>query len=149
MSRRRCGGGCAGRDAKVPRLTVWVAVLAVLAQAVLFEFAMAGRETAAARERAAAPAEHAHHHAHRGTEGDAPKRDRDVPRHEHGKDCPFCTARAMHQASSATPGLDLPAPHALWMPAPRPPRSRIRARRRPARLRCRSPPARAPMPIPA
>lgn len=128
----------------MPRLTVWLAVLATLAQAVLFEFAMAGREIAAGEE----GAPHAHHHARLdAAKGKAPKHDPDAPRHEHGKECPFCVARATHQAPSLAPGIDVPVPPSARMRAPRRLRDRVRAQRRPARPRCRSPPARAPMPL--
>lgn len=117
---------------------VWLAVLAVVTQAVLFEFAMAARGTATASGRAAVA-----HHAHR-SDHQVPRDDRDAPRHEHGgKDCPFCVARATHATPSLPHGPDLvPPPSAVAVASPFP-RARVRAPRRPARFRSRSPP-RAP-----
>ena len=117
----------------IRRTVTWFAILAVLAQTVLFDLAMAARETAAAREQAAT----AHHVAHH-----APRNDRDIPRHRHdGQDCPFCVARATHQAPTPPTGGVLPVP--LSMAVVVPPlllRGRVRARRRPTRFRSRSPP---------
>jgi HAMP domain-containing protein len=111
---------------------VWLAVLAVVAQAVLFEFAMAARETAAASKRAAV----AHHDDHQ-----VPRGDQDAPRHKHGgKDCPFCVARATHATPSLPHGPELTSPCSAVTFAPPLLRARIRARRRPARFRSRSPP---------
>jgi hypothetical protein len=113
-------------------MVAWFAVLTVLTQTVLFDLAMAARETAAARERAVA-AHHAEHH--------APRHDRDAPQRQHGgKDCPFCVARATHQALTPPAGAILPRPLSLVVVVPPLPRGRVRARRRPTRFRSRSPP---------
>jgi hypothetical protein len=111
---------------------VWLAVLAVVAQTVLFDLAMAARATAAARERVEL-ARHAQH----GT----PQDGQSVPAHEHsGKDCPFCIARAMHQAPSLPPSVVLPPPSSVVATTPYLPRRRVRAHRRPTRFHSRSPP---------
>jgi HAMP domain-containing protein len=125
---RRCRVG----RPTIRRTVAWFAVLAVLAQTVLFDFAMAARETAAARERATA----AHHAAQQ-----APRNDPDAPQNQHGgKDCAFCLARATHQAPTPPAGAALPLPLPIAVVVPPLPRVRVRARRRPTRFRSRSPP---------
>ena len=110
----------------------WFAVLAVLVQTVFFDLAMAARETVAARQQAAT----AHHAAHH-----PPRNDRNAPPHQHGgKDCPFCIARAMHQAPTPPTGAALLLPLSIAVVGPLLPRGRVRARRRPTRFRSRSPP---------
>jgi hypothetical protein len=104
-------------------------------QAVLFEFAMAARDAAEAEGRATA------HHAHHEGAGDS----QGAPTHEHGKDCPFCVARAAHQAPSLPAGVSLPLPSSVVAVARPAPRRRVRARRRPARFSSRSPPPRSPL----
>jgi hypothetical protein len=117
----------------IHRTVTWFAILAVLAQTVLFDLAMAARETAAARERIAT-ARHAAHH--------APRDDRNAPQHQHDRqDCPFCVARATHQAPTPPTGgvLSVPLSMAVVVPLLLP-RGRVRARRRPTHFRSRSPP---------
>jgi hypothetical protein len=119
------------RRPAIRRTATWLAVLALFAQTVLFDLAMAARETAAARERIAAA--HATHH--------APRDDRNAPQHPHGgEDCPFCVARTTHQASSLPTSACLPLPLSIAAVALPLPRGRARARRRPSRFRARSPP---------
>jgi hypothetical protein len=110
-------------------LATALAVLALVTQTVLFDLAMAAAGTAAILPAAAAP--HAHHHP---APANAPAQ------HEHGKDCPFCVARAGHQATAlpAGPAARVAAGYRLASPRPRP--QRIRARQRPACFRSRSPP---------
>jgi hypothetical protein len=115
-------------------LVIWLAVLAVVTQTVLFDLAMAARMAAVAGERAEL-AQHAHH--------GAPKGGPEAPAHEHGgKDCPFCIARAMHQAPSPPPVLAVLPPSSAVALATYAPPVRIRARRRPIRFRPRAPPSR-------
>jgi hypothetical protein len=132
MLARRLGlGGRIGRRST----TAWLAVLAVLAQAVLFDLAMAAREAAEAQAQAWAAA--AHHH-------EAPGHGREAPRgHKHREDCPFCVARATHQAPAPPDGVAVPAPLPVAAARPALPRARVRARRRPTRFRSRSPPGEA------
>jgi hypothetical protein len=115
----------------IRRSAAWLAILAVLAQAIFFEFAMAAR-AATAREQAAAAYHVAQH---------VPQDDQDVPRqHQHsGKDGPFCIARAMHQAPALPTDIVVLLLFAV-VSVPPLPRARVRARRRPARFRSRSPP---------
>ena len=127
-----------GLHGKVRRrsTTAWLAVFAVLAQAVLSDLAMAARETAEAQARTAA----AHRHAH----DKAPGQGREAPPgHRHQEDCPFCVARATHQAPAPPDGFAVPAPLPVAAARPTLPRARVRARCRPARFRSRSPPGEA------
>lgn len=115
---------------------VCLAVLAILAQNVLFEHAMAAAKVAAAQARA--EREHAHAHGHH---GGAPNEPKQAP-HQHGEDCPFCLARAMHQGLSLAAGPVLLRLAVVGVTSPLP-RGRVRVARRSARVRCRSPPLRS------
>ena len=124
----------ARRDgARHRRVVACLAVLAVVAQAVLFDFAMAARATTAAQERAAAAHSPGHHH--------TPPHKPDNPGHGHeGTECPFCIARATHQAA---PVANAVVPLLVtWLVAAAAPfaHNRVRAVRRPRRFRSRSPP---------
>ena len=111
---------------------VWLAILAVVTQAVLFELAMAARAWALVP---VATHGHAHH-------GEAPAPKPSPPAHKHEGDCPFCLARAANPPPPALPGIVLPLPVAVRR-AERPILlGRIRAGRRPTRFRARSPPLR-------
>lgn len=114
------------------RAAAWLAVLAVLAQAVLFEFAMAARDAAETSGQAAAGTHHAHH--------GAPAQGPQGPGHDHGKDCPFCLARATHAAPGLPSAPELPLPASAAAVASPLAQARVRARRRPGRFRSRSPP---------
>src|SRR4051794_32520883 len=114
------------------RLAVsWLAVLAIVAQAVLFEFAMTPRPAAAE------PSAASHCHP-----SPAPQDDRQHPGHQHGKYCPFCIARACHQLASLPIGAGLATlvvdAAVVVVPVPRP--DPVRARRRPPRFGSRAPP---------
>ena len=80
-------------------------------QTVLFDLAMAARETVAARQQAATAHLAAHH---------PPRNDRNAPPpHQHGgKDCPFCIARAMHQAPTPPTGAALLLPLSIAVVGP-------------------------------
>jgi hypothetical protein len=131
MMVRHLGWPCSGGATK-KRLAGWLAVLAVVLQTTLFDFAMAARARAAAQQRAE-PAQHAHHGSSQGGQ--------DAPDHEHGsKECPFCLARATHQAASLPPSIDVLPPSVATALTTYLPRQRVRARRRPTRFRSRSPP---------
>lgn len=119
-----------GTRGPVAGFAAWLAVLAVLAQTVLFEHAMAAEKVAAAQARATV-----HHHDHGAGEEPAPER---AP-HQHDQDCPFCLARASNQGLSLGVGLVLPR-LAVVVVAPPSRGGRLRVARRPARIRCRSPP---------
>jgi hypothetical protein len=113
-------------------LVVWLAVLAAVAQTALFDFAMAAQATDAAQKRVER-VRHAHH--------GMPQDGQGAPTHEHGgKDCPFCVARATHQAPSLPSGIAIPAPLLVGTFVRPGSRHRLRARRRPARFHSRSPP---------
>jgi hypothetical protein len=109
---------------------VWLAVLAVVTQSVLFELAMAARAQAAA----SGPT---HRHAHH---GEIPAKKPSAPGHKHQEDCPFCLARAANPPLPALPGLGLPSPAAGGRIRQPISIGRVRARRRPTRFRARSPP---------
>ncbi|HEX6011404.1 MAG TPA: hypothetical protein VFY87_06270, partial [Geminicoccaceae bacterium] len=65
---------------------------------------------------------------------------RKAPGHKHQEDCPFCVARATHQAPASPDGVAVPVPVLVTVARPTLPRARVRARRRPTRFRSRSPP---------
>ena len=117
----------------IRRTVTWFAILAVLAQTVLFDLAMAARETAPRGNRSQPRT--TWRITRRGTIGT-------LPQHRHdGQDCPFCVARATHQAPTPPTGGVLPVPLSMAVVVPLLlARGRVRARRRPTRFRSRSPP---------
>ncbi len=129
-------------------------MLAILAQAVLFEFAMAARDSAPATAQAAAA--DAPHHATSSHDHDAchPGNDEapSVPSpHRHGgADCPFCLARCAHQAAGLPNVAELPARTAPAADAGfPPPPERAWAREAVAAFQARAPPSAPPPTGPA
>ncbi|WP_448192337.1 DUF2946 family protein [Azospirillum sp. sgz301742] len=86
----------------------WLAVLAILVQSTIPDFAMAARN--AARHRAEVAAAHqVHHHQHHGAEQQRPETPAPAGNHDHETLCAFCLALATHGLAAGL-GNALPVP---------------------------------------
>jgi hypothetical protein len=118
------------REPRARGLAVWLALVAILAQAVLFEYAIAGTEAMSGPS-----SQVAHHEHHDGAKNTQPR-----PKHSHHADCPFCLALSSHKATGTPPEAQLPtllAGRALALPFAA---GRLAPHRGPAHARSRSPP---------
>ena len=81
------------REPRARGLAVWLALVVILAQAVLFEYAMAGTEAMSGPS-----SQVAHHEHHDGAKNTQPR-----PKHSHHADCPFCLALAVTRRRERRP----------------------------------------------